>query len=347
VALHVFNRKEDHMAVRVGVVGFGKMGAWHAQHVREQPGYTLQSIFDLVPARREAARQNFPCAVYDSLSAFLQDPKLDLAVIATPSSDHVKPTLAALQAGKHCLVEKPICTNTRDAARMFAAAKRARRSLVAFQNRRWDDYFLTTHKVVESGRLGTIFDIRFVGWNYSRLMQTYGVKEFRPQWRSEARYGGGVLFDFGAHYLDQLLLLCPQPIADVYGDLRARRWTRDADDQFFAVVRFRGGAVAHIECSHNAMVPFRANWTINGSDGAYQFADGKGTIYWRTAAGKERAKTVPAVPTAWPVFYRKLRAHLTRGDAPPVLPQQSLRLMKLIDAVRQSARSGRVVRFKE
>jgi len=335
------------MAINIGVVGLGQMGTWHAKHSVEQPGYKLHSVFDAVPARRRFAEQNFDCTVHTSLDRFLDDPKLDLVVMATPSSAHVKPTIAALRAGKHCLVEKPICTNARDAARMFAAARQSGRSLVVFQNRRYDDYFLTTKKVVESGRLGKLFDIRFVTWHYTRLMLTFGIKDFRPAWRSEAAYGGGTLLDFGAHYFDQLLLLCPQPIVDVYADMRARRWTRDADDQFLAVIRFAGGLVAHVECSQNAMAPFGSNWTINGADAGYQFANGVGTVYRRTKSDKQRTTTVPVVPSAWPKFYRLLRAHLTRNAPPPVAPQQTLRLMKLLDAVRRSAATGRVVKFKE
>jgi predicted dehydrogenase len=229
---------------------------------------------------------------------------------------------------------------------MFDAAKKAKRSLVVFQNRRFDDYFMTTQKVVNSGSLGKIFDIRFVTWHYTRLMLTFGAKEFRPGWRSEAAYGGGTLLDFGAHYFDQLLLLCPQPIDDVYADLRARRWTRDADDQFLAVIRFKGGTVAHVECSQNAMAPFGSNWTINGSDAAYKYADGAGTIYRRTASDKERTARVRNIPNAWPKFYRLLRAHLTRKAPPPVTPKESMKLIKLLDAVRSSAETGRVVKFK-
>ncbi|MFQ6049162.1 MAG: Gfo/Idh/MocA family protein, partial [Phycisphaerae bacterium] len=331
------------MTIRVGIIGLGKMGQWHARQALQQPGFALHSVFDVTAARRRFARDNLGCAVHARLDSFLDDSQLDLVVVATPSSAHVGPTIAALRAGKHCLVEKPMCTSAAQAERMIAAARKARRSLVVFQNRRLDDYFLTTRKVVESGRLGKIYDLRFVAWNYSRLMQTFGVPEFRPQWRSKARYGGGVLFDFGAHYLDQLLLLCPQPIQDVYGDLRARRWSRDADDHFLAIVRFADGAVAQVETSHSALVAYGASWTINGSDAGYQFANGHGTIYWRSKTGQQRARTVKAIPTCWDRFYRQLRAHLRGAAPPPVRLEQSLRLMKLLDAVRRSARTARLV----
>jgi len=331
------------MTIRVGIVGFGSMGSWHAEQVRKQPGFALHSVYDSTPARREAAKKLGRVNVYGDLKSFLTDGQLDVAVVATPSHAHTGPAIAALDAGKHVIVEKPMCTSAQDAQRMIEAARRNRCVLSVFQNRRWDESFRTTHKVVESGRLGSIYDIRCVSWGYTRLMLTYGVKEFRPQWRSEARYGGGVLFDFGAHSLDQLLVLCPQKIVDVYGDLRGRRWTEDADDQFLATVRFEDGVVAHIEYSQNAMVDYEATWLINGAKAGYRFAGGLGEIHTRTKTGEVKVVPVKPLPDAWGEYYKNFRSHLEDGAPLAVPPSESLRLMKLLDAIRASATSRQVV----
>jgi len=332
------------VAIRVGVVGYGKMGSYHAREIpSQQRGFVIHSICDTSPGRLAAAKAELGCKTYSRLEEFLADKDLDLVVVATPSNAHVEPAIAALKAGKHVVVEKPMCTSYKDALRMAEAAKRARRVLVVYQNRRWDDYFLTTRKVVESGRLGRLYDIRFITWTWSRLMQTFGVKEFRPQWRSEAKFGGGVLLDFGPHYLDQLLLLVDSKVADVYCNLAGRRWTADADDQFQVTVRFENGVIATVEVSHNAIVPVDLRWVINGEKAGYKFENGQGWILTRTAKGDLRTRPVKAVPTNWAMFYKNLYRHLTKGEPPAVPLEQSLRLMKLIDAARKSACTGRVV----
>jgi scyllo-inositol 2-dehydrogenase (NADP+) len=331
------------MTIRTGIVGYGSMGTWHAEQVRKQSGFVLHSVYDSTPARREVAKKLGRVGVHSDLKSFLSDDHLDLVIVATPSHAHTGPAIAALDAGKNVIVEKPMCTSAQDAQRMIEAAQRNKRTLSTFQNRRWDQSFRTTEKVVESGRLGQLYDIRCVSWGYTRLMQTYGVKEFRPQWRSEARYGGGVLFDFGAHSLDQLLVLCPQKIVDVYGDLRGRRWTEDADDQFLAVVRFEDGVVAQVEHSQNSLVDYGTSWTINAAKAGYRFVDGHGEIHTRSRTGQEKVTSVKPLPDAWGEYYKNYRSHLEDGTTLAVPPAESLRLMRLLDAVRTSSATGQVV----
>ncbi len=335
------------MAIRVGILGCGAMGLWHARRVRELRGYALHSIHDTSSEQRQAAAEEFGCPVYDSLPKFLADRALNLVVVATPSHAHVRPTIAALKAGKHVLCEKPLARTEAEASRMFAAAQKTRRTLMTFQNRRWDSDFLTVRKAVASGRLGRLLDIRLIRWGYTNIMQTFGAPGYRPAWRTEASFGGGTLLDLGAHYLDQLLQLVPQPIETVFGDLRGRRWTRDADDQFLVVLRTRDGLVAQVEYSQNAHVPVAVEWAVSGAKAGFRYDQDRSLICTHDARGAEKVRYVQNAGGNWDAAYHNLRAVLERGAQLAIQPHETLRLMRILDAVRRSALTGQVIRIKD
>jgi predicted dehydrogenase len=323
------------------------MGVWHAHRARRLPSFKLRSVCDITPARRQVAERDFGCRAYADLGAFLDDDHLDLVVVATPSHAHQRPVVAALRAGKHVLCEKPLARTEAEAAHMFAAAQRAGRTLMAFQNRRGDPDFLTVKKVVASGRLGRLHDIRLIRWSWSDLMVTFGVSSYRPGWRSQAAFGGGTLLDFGAHYFDQLLQLLDSPIETVFGDLRARRWTADADDQFLAILRTADGVVAQVEFALGAQVPVRVEWAISGQDAGFRYDQKLSLVYWHDARGREKSRPVRNGREDWDGPYRNIRAVIAGRAEPAVKPVETLRLMRVLDAVRHSARTSRVVRIKD
>ena len=319
------------------------MGVWHADRARRLPGFTLRSACDITAAQRRIAERDYGCTAYGDLARFLADPELDLVVVATPSHAHAEPAIRALQSGKHVLCEKPLARSEAEARRMFAAAERAGRTLMTFQNRRGDSDFLTVKQTVESGKLGPLRDIRLLRWGWTDIMTKFGVKSFRPGWRSEAAYGGGTLLDFGAHYFDQLLQLLPSRIESVFGDLRGRRWTPDADDQFLAILRTADGIVAQVEYSQNTHVPIKVEWAISGRDGGFRYEEKQSLLYTHGADGREKMRPVRNAREDWDALYENLRAVIVRKAKPAIPPRQTLRLMRVLDAVRQSARTGRVV----
>jgi scyllo-inositol 2-dehydrogenase (NADP+) len=335
------------MPVRVGIVGLGTWGTWHANQIRNRPGFALRAVCDITPAQRQMAERELGCTAYADLRDFLADEQIDLVIVATPSHAHEKPVVAALKAGKHVLCEKPLGRTEAEARRMFAAANRAHRTLMAFQNRRGDADFLTVKKTVASGKLGRLNDIRMIRWGWTNVMETFGTKSYRPGWRTEAAYGGGTLLDFGPHHVDQLLQILPDPIVSVFGDLRGRRWTADADDQFLAILRTKGGLVAQIEYSQNAHVPVHVAWAIAGERGGFRFDGEQSALYTRTKNGKERVRPVKNAKEDWNTLYENMRAVIAGKAEPAVPPRETLRLMRVLDAIRRSARTGRVVALRD
>ncbi len=331
------------MALRIGIAGCGRMGCWHAEAVRKTPGMTLHSVFDVTAASREAAAEAYSCPTYADLNEFVDDAALDAVVVATPSHAHVEPTLAALRAGKHVLCEKPLVQTERQAKRLFDAAERAARLLMTFQNRREDEDFLTTEQALRKNALGELFDIRHVVWSYSDVMRTFGVKGYRPAWRSEAAYGGGALFDFGPHFIDQLLLLVPRPVESAYAVLEGRRWAVDCDDQFLVILRFAGGLTAVVEMMQAATPPHEVRWLINAEKGGFRYENESGTVFKRSRSGELRTKPMKRVKGDWLKVYRNFRDAVAGKAEPMIKPHETLRLLRVMDAARKSAGSGRVV----
>ncbi len=318
------------------------MGEWHAGFLRDFRGFRAVAACDAAAGRRACAENKYGLRSYAALANLLDDEEVDLLVVATPSSSHAEVAIQALRAGKHVVVEKPMCMNAREADSMIKAAHRSRKALTVFQNRRWDGPFRTALKVARSGRLGKIWRVKFTSWDYSDIMLRYGVKEFRPQWRSEAEWGGGVLYDFGAHTLDQLLHLVPEKAVRVYGRLESLRWSDDADDGFFCEVAFKGGAIGQVEYVVSSYAPVHTGWVISGEKAGYHAdADGPKIVSGRPRALKVRP--VKELPRAWEEFYRNLRAHLRSRKGLAVSPEQVRRVILVMDALRKSSRRGKPV----
>ena len=324
----------------MGIVGFGRMGSYHADRLALRPEFRLAAVCDAVEARRALAAETCRVPVFESYPDFLRAGDTDVVFVCTPSSSHAAMAVEAFRAGKHTVVEKPMCLNAGEAREMIAEAQKAGRMLTVVQNRRWDDAFRTALEVVRSGRLGALETVKFIACGYSNLMQTYGVKEFVTDWRARRMFGGGLLYDFGAHYLDQLLLLVDSPVVDVYGDLRMRRMSSEVDDTFTAMLRLAGGVTAQVEISHADFAPLVTGWLLCGSRGGYR--DFK---VYTLEDGEVVESEVERLPTDWDQFYENLGRHLLAGEPLAVTPEHALKVISVLDAVRRSAECRHVVQL--
>ena len=335
-------------AISVGLVGYGSMGAGtHCDYYQRSDKFDLVAVCDVTPERLELAREKYGVRTYSDYAQFLADPEFDLILIATPSNSHAQMAVQALEAGKQVVVEKPMCLTTAEADQMIEAAQKSHRLLSVFQNRRWDSGYLTARQVVDDGVLGDLYMIKNIGLGYSALMQRYGVPEFRSHWRSEKAYGGGALYDFGPHHIDQIMLLADSPVVDVYGHLQSRLWSKEVDDGYLAILRFQNGIMAQAEMSMFSLASF-GGFVIVGSQGAYK--DGMITVYGeqgRTVLEGEEKKEYPATEVAgdWDQYYDNLYEVLTKGAELAVKPEQVREQIRVLEAVKQSSETGQVVRL--
>jgi len=326
-------------AIKSGVIGLGSMGmGWHAETLHRLEQFDLISGCDPSEQRLKIAREQYDCEGYLDYAEMLADPELELVAVATPSSMHAEHAIQALEAGKYCVVEKPFCMNVPEFDTMAAAAKASGKLLCCYQNRRWDAGHLTALNVVRSGVLGELFFIQQMGGSFSRIMLEYGVKEFRPAWRAEKKYGGGMLYDFGAHTIDQILRYVDHvPVKDVYAELRGFCWSDEVDDTVLLVIRFTNGVTATVSTSSAARAAV-SGFAIVGRDGAYK--DG---IIYTGEPGDIVETEAEEVTGHWDEFYLQMYEAIREGAQPPVPLEQTRMLMQIFDATFESSRTGQVV----
>ena len=252
--------------IGVGIIGFGRIGAEHATWLSQAANARAVAVADATPARQAIARER-GLKVYATPAELLADPAVNTVLVATPTAMHVEHATAALTAGKHLLVEKPMSLDLPQAKHLVALAKQKGVVLSVFHNRRWDIDFLTVKKTVDSGVLGKLINVE------SRLGQWAScvgpaAKEYRPGWRNEASFGGGGLYDWGSHFVDQLWrLLWPAKPVRVYAQLRGNVWTKDCDDFARVLIDFDNGVAGLCEINTTTTTPLD-RWRLDGTRGS-------------------------------------------------------------------------------
>ena len=341
----------------VVVVGYGFAGrCFHSYLVGLADGLNLYGIVTSRPEARAQIQQTLDVPTFSRYEEVLEDPRVDLVVLATPNDLHAPHAIQAMEAGKHVVTDKPMCLTLADADAMIAASQQHGRLLSVFQNRRWDGDFLTVRKTIEEGLLGEPF-----------FVETFWGQYGRPRgWRSEAAHGGGKFFDLGAHMVDQALQLVPAPVERVYARFRSDLLDTDVDDHAHCVITFANGVDVHVGTSSLARHP-KPRWYVMGTAGtlvkegvdpqerAMIAGDIDAAIedpvhYARlslTAAGQPAETVVQTVPGRWRSFYENIAAAL-QGDADLAVTPQSVRaVLAVIQAAQQSASTGEAVTLKE
>jgi len=335
------------MAVEFGIVGYGAMvSQYHRQLIEKVPGAHLLAVCDITPARREAAGADGVERVYAHLPAMLADDDIDVVVIATPSHSHVDIGLKAARAGKHILTEKPAARTAAELRKMISAARRAGVIFTVFHNRRWDADFQAAKRIVRQKMVGDVVAVE-ARWQLYGSAVGFGTKDFKPEWREMRRYGGGILLDLGVHMLDQIHEMVPGRPAEVFAAVRGGVWAKDCDDYASGIIRFDDGLVAHVEASGLTKVSL-PRYRIIGTRGmAVSNAATKCFELYLGKADAPRRTISFASPDRWDTVYRRLVAAVKdRRKKPAVDPESVVTTMQLIDAYRESSKTGRSVTLR-
>ena len=224
--------------IQVGLIGFGVGGQiFHAPVLTMVNGLQLAKIRAVKPDQVAAARASYPQAqIVASSEEILQDTAINLVVITTPNDSHFPLAMQALEAGKHVVVDKPftITTAEADALIRFAAARKL--VLSVFQSRRFDSDFYTVQKMIRNGLLGDLCEMES---RYDRFRNF-----LKPNaWREEDTPGAGILFDLGAHLIDQAQALFGLPEA-VSSFLTVQRKGGKTIDNFEVILQYPGVKVS-------------------------------------------------------------------------------------------------------
>ncbi|HWD04548.1 MAG TPA: Gfo/Idh/MocA family oxidoreductase [Amycolatopsis sp.] len=348
---------------RVGILGYGIGGrVFHAPLVSATPGLTPAAIVTNNPERSSQARAEHPGTeiVPDADALFALAADLDLIVVSTPNRAHVPLALRAIELGLPVVVDKPFAPTAAEAEQVVAAAKAKGVGLTVFQNRRWDSDFLTVRKVLDSGRLGEVFrfESRYDRW----------VPELKDNWREfgDPAEAGGLLYDLGAHIVDQALQLFG-PVTQVYAEVDRRRAGAQVDDDVFIALHHETGVRSHLWSSALAatrnprfrVLGNRATFTKYGLDvqepqskaglrpgdagwGVEPESDA-GVLGVGNAAGTAGTELVPTEVGRYQDFYAQVRDALGGEADFPVDPAGSVAALRVIEAAHRSGAEGRVV----
>jgi predicted dehydrogenase len=193
--------------VRLGIIGLGLMGRAHASNLLsgKVPGLELTAVADTSPENL-ALVPGIPS--FASLEAMAASGLIDAVLIATPHFQHTTLGIAALAAGLHVLVEKPVSVHKADAERLIAAHTRRDRVFAAMFNQRTDPYYLQLRELIRGGGLGEVRRVNWIITNWFRTEHYYGSGSWRATWAGE---GGGILLNQCPHNLDLLQWLFGMP----------------------------------------------------------------------------------------------------------------------------------------
>lgn len=335
-------------AIRVGLIGYGYASkTFHAPLISGTPGMTLAAVASSDENKVHADWPAMP--VVSGPERILNDPNIDLVVIPTPNATHFPLAKAALEAGKHVVVDKPFTVTLSQARELEALAKSGGRLLSVFHNRRWDSDFLTVKALINEGLLGE------VGYFESHF------DRYRPQvhnrWREQGGPGSGIWYDLAPHLLDQVVNLFGLPVS-MQVDLAQLRPGSQSTDYFHAVLAWpqrrvvlHGILVAAAETARFIIHGSRGSYVKYGldpqeerlksgerlpqEDWGYDMRDG---VLTRAEGEDITEESWLTLPGNYPAYYAAIRDALNGSGTNPVPASQAIQIMELIELGLESAR---------
>ncbi len=245
--------------VRVGIAGLGRSG-WniHANAFEGLPQlFTVTAVADPDTERCHEAAARFGCRTYPRVEPMFENPDVELIVVASPSHEHPAHTIAALNAGKHVVCEKPMAASLRDADDMIDAARRNQRLLTIFHNRRFEPHVAELRRIIDSGTLGRIVHVRAAVHQFTR----------RWDWQTLQQYDGGMLNNIASHVLDLMLELFPLRQPQVIAHTQRVLTLGDAEDHCVLMLKPREGPLLYLEITNAGAYP-QDLWLILGTRGS-------------------------------------------------------------------------------
>ncbi|WP_304068401.1 Gfo/Idh/MocA family protein [Pedobacter glucosidilyticus] len=245
--------------IRAGLMAYGMSGkVFHAPFLDQHLGFELVAI---VERSKNEAIKDYPYIIqYRDHENLLADESLELIVINTPNFTHYEYAKAALNAGKHILIEKPLSVLKAEAEELFALAFRKNLQVFAYQNRRFDSDYLSVKEVLDSKKLGNIIEAHF---RFDRYRPEVSHKFFKEQ----AMPGAGILYDLGAHIIDQAISLfgVPDDFVKTYGNNRP---ITEVDDYAHVHLKYKNGLNVYISTSLLVANPL-PSYVLHGTKGSF------------------------------------------------------------------------------
>lgn len=350
-----------------GIIGFGFMGQTHGEMICRDLDYAeLVAVCDIDPGQLEQAPEGV--ATFSDADDLLAVEAVDTVIVAVPNHLHLQMVLKACAAGKDVICEKPAALSCEEFQQMVDAASAAGVRFTVHHQRRWDEDYNIARAVLESGKVGEAYTVK---------SSLYGFNGNMHDWHVYPEYGGGMLYDWGVHLIDQMLcLMRPHKLQTVYAELR-NVINRDVDDYFDIQMHFDNGVNCRVELGTYYLSDkpgwFERHWVVAGNGGT-AYVDGfepTGKIVHTTElltnvpgkitmtkagptrsfgpppAGRIATEDLPRVDVSHRMYFDAYRDYvLGRGEL-AVKPEQVMELLRVVEAVRLSGKTHRSVDFQE
>ena len=354
--------------IRVGIVGHGFMGHEHESMLYNMEGYQIIGISDIDPKQLEDVKPGIKR--YASNEELFADPEIDVVLIVTNNNQHHDLVIQAARAGKDIICEKPIAMNLAELDEMVKVVEECGVKFTIHHQRRLDPDFRTMKAVYDEGSLGDVYSVK---------SSLYGFNGNMHDWHVYISEGGGMLFDWGVHLIDQMLWMMPgAKITSVFADVR-NVINFEVDDYFKILLRFDNGVTGEIELGTYFLTDkiqekwFERHWIMGGNKGT-AYLDGfdpvgkivrtshlltnvRGTRTM-TAAGPTRSfgppadgtiltEDLPEVTTKHEDYFINYhKAYFGEEDFLVKIPE-TRRVLALMEAIRESAKTGNSIHFEE
>ena len=353
--------------IRIAVIGHGFMGHEHETMLSQMEGIRLVGFSDRDPKQLDDVREGLKR--YESNKALLSDPEVDVVLIAANNNQHHDLVIQAAEAGKDIICEKPAAMSLEELDDMVRITNECGVKFTVHHQRRLDQDF----RIMKE-----IFDRKALGDVYMMKNSLYGFNGNMHDWHVYISEGGGMLYDWGVHLIDQILFMMPEAkITSIYADVR-NVINFEVDDYFKILLRFDNHVMAEVELGTYLLADkpqdkwFERHWIMSGNKGT-AYVDGfepEGKIVrttelltnvrgsrTMTAAGPTRSfgppapgkiitEDVPKVNTCHRDYFENYKkAYYGEEDFLVKIPE-TRRVLAVMDAVRKSAETGKSVDFE-
>lgn len=345
--------------IKLGIVGFGFMGHEYLKIIDDIKEIELKAVCDIESKQLQDAPEQVK--TFNNVDDFLAFSEIDTVIVSVPNPLHHEVVLKAAKAGKHIICEKPAAMSVAEFDEMVQATQEAKVTFTVHHQRRWD----SDYRIMKE-----VYDQKLVGDMYIIKSQLYGVNGNMHDWHIYPEMGGGMLYDWGVHLIDQMLNMLDSEIETIYADVQ-NVINEKVDDYFKIITKFKNGITTEIELGTYYLTPKRT-WFIGGKKGSAMidgFGGGGKIVRTKhllenvpekitmTSAGPTRSFGPPAPGLLYEEDlpevqvnhrdYFKNYVQARKGEEEfAIKPEQVRRVLVFMDAVRESSRKGETVRMK-
>ncbi len=350
--------------IKFGIIGHGFMGREHEKMLSEFDGIEITAIADCDPKQLDGI--DYPVEIYSSADELLKNGDIDVVIIAANNNQHLDLVTMAANAGKDIICEKPAALSVEELDEMIAVVARNNVKFTIHHQRRFDQDYRIVKRIYDENMLGDIYTIK---------NQLYGFNGNMHDWHVYITEGGGMLFDWGVHLIDQVLWMVDSKVKSVFATMK-NVINFEVDDYFNINLVFENGITAVIELGTYYLKDqdkwFERHWFIGGNKGS-AYVDGfrpEGKIVrttellhnvsgsrTMTVAGPTRSfgnpregliitEPLPTVNTQHRNYFENyVKAYNGEEEFLVKIPEVR-RVMALMEAIRESALTGRSVDFE-